>query len=161
SYPPGTGGSNPPLPWAMRNCRSKLLQYLPAGARMFQSEMGIGYPQTYAKNYPTLLDMQKHAAWFIRGHLIELGEGDDNAFLFYTADYPGENGFGMSFNLALTSEPWGSSKISPKPDAMAAAVMTRLLEGTFTLGYLNDMPFDGVSASALGYAFQSRSSNQV
>jgi hypothetical protein len=138
-----------------------MTQYLRPGAKLFQTELGVGMPQGYARNYPTYLDLQRQSAWFIRGHIIELGEGVDTSFFFYTADFPGEPGFGMFFNLALTAQPFGTGQISPKPDALASATLTRLLEGTISLGYVNDIPFDGIAPGALGYAFQSRSSNQV
>ncbi|MBX4201907.1 hypothetical protein KW803_03405 [Candidatus Saccharibacteria bacterium] len=163
SWPPDTGNSNPPLPFTMRRVRSQMAQFMkPSAQRLFMTETGIGYPQAYAKNYPNLLDMQKQGAWLIRGNITELGEGADFNFPFYTADYSGEKGFGMNFNLDMANQDFGSGQISPKISGMGLTTATRLLDGTYSLGYLNNMDsFDGIKAGGLGYVFQSRSSNQV
>ena len=60
--------------------------------------------------------------------------------LFYGADYPGEVGYGTFFDLNDAQGAFGASNLSPKPEAMAFATMTRALDGTNTLGRVNGTP---------------------
>jgi hypothetical protein len=84
-----------------------------------------------------------------RTHLILLGEGADVTYLFYAADFPGEVGYGLFFNLVDPQGSFGPTAISPKPAAMVTAAMTRIVDGTNTLG-----PLNGVPQGVYGYAFQ-------
>ena len=139
---------------SFRRLRELMRTYLRPGARLFQTEWGVFYEGVpYAKLTPELLRQQ--AASVVRGHLTCLGEGADVTFLFYTADYPGEDGFGLCFNLTMPDPSFGATHVSPKPVFMAAAAMTRLLEGTKTTGPLDLGP--GVTA----YAFRRGSRNLV
>ena len=69
-----------------------------------------------------------------RTHLILLGEGADATWLFYATDFPGQIGYGLFFDLVDPQGGFGPSSISPKPAAMATAAMTRIVDGTNTLG---------------------------
>ena len=130
-----------------RRLRRLMDTYLKPGAKLFQTEWGVNYGGArYSNLSPDLL--RRQAALVVRGHLICLGEGADLTFLFYTADYDGEDGFGLCFNLTMPNPSFGATHIAPKPACMAVAAMTRLLEGTTTLG-----PLD-LGAGAHAYAFQ-------
>ena len=91
--------------------------------------------------------LNSEAARFMRGHLIALGEGADATFYFYTAD-DSFYGMGLFYNLTYPNPVCGATNISPKPVMVAAALATRLLEGTKNLGSLEYLA-DGV----WGYAF--------
>ncbi|HEY3332187.1 MAG TPA: hypothetical protein VGK19_19320 [Capsulimonadaceae bacterium] len=129
-----------------REVKKLARQYLKSGARIVQSEWGLDYKGSYALATPQMLCQL--AAYIVRGHIILLGEGVDTSYFFYTADYQGENGFGMMFNLTMPNPNFGAIAVSPKPEYMASAAMTRVLEGTKTIG-----PLSGLPADVHAYAF--------
>ena len=88
-----------------------------------------------------------------RTHLILLGEGADQTYVFFGPDFPGETGYGTFFDLDNPQAAFGTTNISPKPAAMTVAAMTRILDGTTTLGPVKNTP-TGVYA----YSFQQRGS---
>ncbi|WP_144154292.1 hypothetical protein [Paraburkholderia sp. BCC1885] len=158
SHPPErlVGDSDPAqaaqsLPAAMRALRQQIAATLKPGARLFVTETGISYDlgAKYGANYPTPNVLYAQGAVVARTHLILLGEGADVTFLFYATDFPHQIGFGLFFDLADAQGGYGPSAISPKPAAMVTAAMTRIVDGTNTLGSLNGLP-PGVYA----YAFQ-------
>jgi hypothetical protein len=166
-YDVGTTPSHPPervadssnqgtvsgaLPAAMRALRHELTQYLKPGAPLFVTETGISYDigQSYGKNYPPANVLYAQAAVVARTHLILLGEGADMTYVFYLADMPeAAAGYGIFFELDHPAGAFGPSHISPKPAALAVAALTRIIDGTVTLGPLKDVP-KGVYA----YAFR-------
>jgi hypothetical protein len=123
---------------------------LPSGTKLFITETGISYPagSKYSPTYPTADVLMQHAEAVVRTHLIFLGEGADTSFLFYSADYSSEVGFGLYFNLDMPNAEFGSPNISPKPAAMAVATATRLVDNTRSLGAMMQMP-----TGAYGYSF--------
>jgi hypothetical protein len=132
---------------SLRRLRRLMRTYMRPDARLFQTEWGVDYTGiSYADLTPEIL--RRQAALVVRGHLICLGEGADVSFLFYTADYAGEDGFGLCFNLTMPDPSFGATHVSPKPVFMAAATMTRLLEGAKTIG-----PLD-LGAGVNAYAFR-------
>ena len=158
SHPPErlVGASDPAqaaqaLPAMMRALRQQIATTLKPGARLFVTETGISYDlgAQYGPNYPAPNVLFAQGAVVARTHLILLGEGADVTFLFYATDFPHQIGFGLFFDLADPQGGFGPSAISPKPAAMATAAMTRIVDGTNTLGPLNGLP-PGVYA----YAFQ-------
>ncbi|RKP51264.1 hypothetical protein D7S89_07575 [Trinickia fusca] len=173
-YDAGTSPSHPPerlatdpdpataanaLPASMRELRAAMSQYLKPGARLFVTETGISYDNgtAYGPNYPTQNVLFAHAAVIARTHLILLGEGADMSYLFYSSDTPDSPpGYGLFFDLNDAQGAYGASNISPKPAAMAVAAMTRIVDGTSTLGYLNNVP-----AGVYGYAFQRLNGGKV
>ena len=108
--------------------------------------------------------LMNHLYRFVRGHLIALGEGFNGTWFFYTTDYcdytskGGEQGYGMSFNTSsyISKYKFGAASLEPKPTMMAAAAMTRLLEGTKTLGRL-----DHLDSSVFAYSFRRAGTNLV
>jgi hypothetical protein len=70
-------------------------------------------------------------------------------YFFYGPDYPNEVGYGSFFDVVHAQGQFGATNLSPKPEAMAFAAMTRIIDGTQTLGRLNGLP-----SMAYGYAFQ-------
>jgi hypothetical protein len=153
-YTVSASSSKPPepadLPKQMQALRHTVTKLFPSGTKLLVTETGISYPAgaKYSATYPTSDVLRQQAEAVVRTHLILLGEGADSSFLFYSADFPGEVGFGLYFNLVMQKAPFGSPEISPKPAAMATATMTRLIENTKTLGALTQMP-----PSSYGYSF--------
>jgi len=140
------------LPASMRELRRAMVQYLKPGAKLFATETGISYDigTAYGARYPTGNVLFAQGAVVARTHLILLGEGADITYVFYSSDTPDTPpGYGLFFDLSNPKGSYGSNDISPKPAAMAIAAMTRIVDGTTTLGYLNDVP-----AGVYGYAFQ-------
>jgi hypothetical protein len=127
-----------------------MTRLMPAGTKLFITETGVSYPMgsKYSSSFPTAQVLAQHAEAVVRTHLIFLGEGADVTFLFYSADYSHETGFGLYFNLSMPNPDFGSPNISPKPAAMAVAAMTRLIGHSTTLGALMTMP-----RGAYGYSF--------
>ncbi len=153
-YTLGASSSKPPepadLPRQVQNLRRTMARLLPAGTRLFITETGIAYPMhsKYSPDFPTAEVLMQQAEAVVRTHLIFLGEGADVSFLFYSADYSYEVGFGLYFNLSMPDPNFGSPNISPKPAAMAVAAMTRLIGESKTLGAVKGMP-----GGAYGYSF--------
>jgi len=140
------------MPASMRELRSAMTQYIKPGAKLFATETGVSYDNgtAYGPNYPTQNVLFAHGAVVARAQLILLGEGADMSYVFYSSDTPDTPpGYGLFFDLSHAQGSYGSNDISPKPAAMAIAAMTRIVDGTTTLGYLNDVP-----AGVYGYAFQ-------
>lgn len=166
-YDIGTSPSHPPervadtgnngtvsgaLPASMRALRHEMRLYLKPGAPLFVTETGISYDigESYGKNYPGANVLYAQAAVVARTHLILLGEGADMTYIFYLADMPdAAPGYGIFFELDHPTGAYGPARISPKPAALAVAAMTRIIDGTSTLGPLKALP-QGVYA----YAFQ-------
>ncbi len=137
---------------SMRALRHEMRLYLKPGAPLFVTETGISYEigQSYGKNYPDANVLYAQAAIVARTHLILLGEGADMSYVFYLADMPdAAPGYGIFFELDHPTGAYGATRISPKPAALAVAAMTRIVDGTDTLGPLKGLP-DGVYA----YAFR-------
>ncbi len=131
------------LPQAMRALRHELHQYLKPGAPLFVTETGISYDigESYGKNYPGANVLYAQAAVVARTHLILLGEGADMTYVFYLADMPdAAPGYGLFFELDHPKGAYGATHISPKPAALAVAAMTRIIDGTNTLGPLKGLP---------------------
>jgi hypothetical protein len=140
------------LPASMRTLRGLMAKYLKPGARLLATETGISYDNgtAYGPNYPTQNVLYAQGAVVARTHLILLGEGADVTYMFYAADIPESlPGFGVFFDLADPQGAPGASRISPKPAAMELAAMTRIIDGTNTLGRVDDLP-----AGVYAYAFQ-------
>jgi hypothetical protein len=166
-YDAGTSPSHPPerlatdpdpavaanaLPASMRALRATMVRLLKPGARLFATETGISYDlgTKYGKGYPTPNVLFAQGAVLARTHLILLGEGADMTYVFYSSDIPeSPPGYGLFFDLGHANGAYGTSEISPKPAAMVICAMTRLIDGTTTLGHLKDAP-----RGIYGYAFQ-------
>lgn len=154
-HPPEATSWGKSLPTQMRELRHIVATSLKPHAKLIQSELGIRYALDgqYGANYPSRPQLAEQGAVVARAHLIELGEGADVSYFFYSADFPGDIGSGLNFDLVYNendaSTLWGTGAISPKPGFMMAATLTRLVDGTTTLGH-----FDGLPANAYGYAFQ-------
>ena len=153
-YTLGASSAKPPepagLPEQMQDLRRTMTRLLPPATKLFITETGISYPmgEKYSSTFPTADVLTQHAEAVVRTHLIFLGEGADVSFLFYSADYTYEVGFGLYFNLSMPEPDFGSADISPKPAAMAVAAMTRLIADSRTLGAFKAMP-----GGAYGYSF--------
>jgi hypothetical protein len=96
----GAGG----LQGQIQGLRKTMAGFLPAGTKLFVTETGISYPMgsQYSASYPTPEVLKEHAEAVVRTHLIMLGEGVDTSFLFYSADFAQNVGFGMYFNLSMS-----------------------------------------------------------
>jgi hypothetical protein len=153
-YTIGASSALPPepsnLPGQVQQLRQTIANLMGPGIKLFVTETGISYPMgsKYSVSYPTADVLLQHAEAVVRTHLILLGEGVDTSFLFYSADYSNEVGFGLYFNLTMPSPDFGAPDISPKPAAMAVAAASRLIDGARSLGGLDNMP-----AGGYGYSF--------
>jgi hypothetical protein len=121
----------------LRELKGLMAKYFKPGAKLFQTEWGLDYRGRYKDLDPALL--RRQAAYVIRGHILFLGEGCDITYFFYTADYgnldkQGEDGYGLCFNLTMPKPSFGATRVSPKPVFMGGCTLTRVLEGTKTLG---------------------------
>jgi hypothetical protein len=155
SHPPerlvNAPGDTPGLPEAMRDLRATMRELLKPGAPLFVTETGISYDigSAYGPHYPDAQTLYAQGAVVARTHLILLGEGANVTFVFYGADMPETTpGYGLFFELDHPQGAYGSSNISPKPAALAVAAMTRLIDGTATLG-----PLRGTPPGVYAYAF--------
>jgi hypothetical protein len=167
-YDAGTSPSHPPerlatdpspanaanaLTNSMRNLRQEMQKDYKPGMKLFVTETGISYDigTSYGPNYPTSNVLFAQGAVVARTHIIMLGEGADQTYVFYGADYPAEPGYGTFFDLADPQGAYGATNVSPKPAALAVAAMTRVLDGTTTLG-----PVNGTPSGVYAYGFQQR-----
>jgi hypothetical protein len=173
-YDAGTSPSHPPerlatdpdpataanaLPASMRELRGTMTSLLKPRAKLFVTETGISYDAgtSYGAHYPTPNVLFAHGAVVARTQLILLGEGADMSYIFYSSDTPDSPpGYGMFFDLNDANGTYGASNISPKPAAMEVAAMTRIIDGTTTLG-----PLNGVPAGVYGYAFQKLNGGKI
>ncbi|WP_241269797.1 hypothetical protein [Caballeronia sp. M1242] len=162
SHPPERFDANPAtaakaMPAAMRELRRTMSEVVKPGAKLFVTETGVSYDigSKYGPNTPNWNVLYAQGAVLARTHLMLLGEGADVSFVFYAADPP-EVGYGVFFDLVNAQGGYGQKLISPKPAAMAVAAMTRIIDGTTTLGFLNGTP-KGVYA----YAFQRLNGGKV
>jgi len=172
-YDAGTSPSHPPerlatdpvaanaanaLNNSMRTLRTTMLNQYRSGMKLYQTEVGISYDlgSQYGPNYPTGNVLFAQGAVVARTHIILLGEGADVSYVFYGADYPGEVGYGTFFDLSNAQGSFGATNISPKPAAMVVSAMSRILDGTNTLGPVKNTP-SGVYA----YSFQQVNNGSV
>ncbi len=134
----------------MRALRAQMQSFKP-NMRLWVTELGFSYDAgaAYGPTYPPANQLYGQAAVATRAHLIMLGEGAQVTYFFYGADYPADIGQGTFFDLSDPQGQYGASNVSPKPEAMAFAALTRVLDGTQTLGHLNGLP-----SMVYGYAFQ-------
>lgn len=137
------------LDYQIRDLRAQMQQLKP-NMRLWSTEVGVSYDPgaTYGAG-PTSNQLYAQAAVAARAHLIVLGEGAQVTYFFYGSDYPTEVGFGTFFDIVNPTGDFHAQNLSPKPEALAFAAMTRIIDGTQTLGRLNSLP-----TNVYGYAFQ-------
>ena len=137
----------------MRRLDAMRRKYLKKDARIINSEWGVQCSTAFGKT--ALQDpgiLLREAAWFLRGHLIALGEGAQTTFFFYTVDH-GE--WGLFYNLDPMTG-YLPQRVAPKPLFSAVAAMTRLLEGSVNLGRI-----DYLGSRVWGYLFRRQDSAAV
>ncbi|RDV00210.1 hypothetical protein DWV00_06980 [Trinickia dinghuensis] len=119
--------------------------------RLWSTEFGVSYDSgsQYGPDFPTANQLYAQAVVAARAHLIILGEGAQVTYFFYGPDYPKEVGFGTFFDDDHPQGSYSATNLSPKPEALALAAMTRIVDGTQTLGRLERLP-----PTVHGYAFQ-------
>ncbi|WP_109482949.1 hypothetical protein [Paraburkholderia sp. C35] len=147
------------LPTAMRALRAVMAQQYKPGAKLFNTELGISYDvgEQYGPHYPPNDVLYAQGAVVARTHLILLGEGADMTYIFYSNDSPAATpGYGVFFDLDHPKGAFGPTTVSPKPAASVVAAMTRLIDGTATLGPVKRTP-TGVYA----YAFERLNNGKV
>ena len=147
------------LPNGMRALRHVMAAQYKPGAKLFATETGISYDvgEQYGPHYPPSDVLYAQGAVVARTHLILLGEGADMSYIFYSNDTPAATpGYGVFFDLEHPQGAFGPGNISPKPAALAIAAMTRLVDGTATLG-----PVKGTPAGVYAYAFQRLNNGKV
>jgi hypothetical protein len=164
SHPPELQDSDPnPANQAnaLDNLMTQLRAVMQAGKpnmKLFVTEAGTSYDPgiNYGPTSPSQNQLFAQAAVGVRSHIITLGGGAQMSTLFYGADYPGETGYGTFFDLNDAQGAYGASNLSPKPEALAFAAMTRVLDGTNTLGRVTGAP-----AGTYAYAFQQLGNGKI
>ncbi|AMM16728.1 hypothetical protein AX768_21890 [Burkholderia sp. PAMC 28687] len=146
---------------ALDNQMTQLRAVMQAGKpnmKLFFTEAGVSYDPglNYGPTVPSANQLFAHAAVGARAHIITLGGGAQVTTLFFGPDYPGEVGYGSFFDLNNAQGSFGATNLSPKPEAMAFATMTRALDGTNTLGRVNGTP-----SGTFAYAFQQLGNGKV
>ena len=146
---------------ALDNQVTQLRAIMQAGKpnmKLFATEAGTSYDPgiNYGPTSPSQNQLFAQAAVGVRSHIIMLGGGAQVTTLFYGSDYPGEVGYGTFFDLNDAQGAYGASNLSPKPEALAFATMTRALDGTNTLGRVTGTP-----AGTFAYAFQQLGNGKV
>ncbi|WP_236592516.1 hypothetical protein [Paraburkholderia metrosideri] len=146
---------------ALDNQMTQLRSVMQAGKpnmKLFFTEAGVSYDPglNYGPNVPSQNQLFAQAAVGVRAHIITLGGGAQLTTLFYGPDYPGEVGYGTFFDLNDAQGAYGATNLSPKPEAMAFATMTRVLDGTNTLGRVRNTP-----SGTFAYAFQQLGNGKV
>jgi hypothetical protein len=133
----------------MRGLANLVRRHLPAGAPILNSEWGVNCNESFARRK---IDdgsrLRQEAAWFLRTHLIALGEGARTTFFYETVDPDERGGWGLFYRNPHPQPASGACHIAPKPVFAPVAAATRLLEGTTTLG-----PVDYLGEPTWGYAF--------
>ncbi len=164
SHPPELQDSDPnPANQAnaLDNQMTQLRAVMQAGKpnmKLFFTEAGVSYDPglNYGPTVPSANQLFAHAAVGARAHIITLGGGAQVTTLFFGPDYPGEVGYGSFFDLNNAQGSFGATNLSPKPEAMAFAAMTRALDGTNTLGRVNGTP-----SGTFAYSFQQLGNGKV
>lgn len=121
-------------------------KFLKPDAPIIHSEWGLHWGKDYTVESVPLSKLHQELSESLRGHLIILGEGVDATWFFYAADH-GVRGGGMAYTLQPVPSV-GTVILSPKPLTMGVATLTRMLEGTQSLGSI-----DYLGPHVLGYAF--------
>jgi len=140
---PGSAGERE-LQEDLRDLVAMTRKYLKPGARIMNTEWGVRWELPPGEDPDAL---RKEAGEFLRGHIMTLGEGVDTTFYFYTGDH-GARGAGLFYNLTYPHPGCGAFQIAPKPVAMGVMTLSRLLEGTTSLGAI-----EYLDQNTLGYAF--------
>lgn len=117
---------------------------------LWNTEVGISYDNGVSYTGASANQLWAQAVVAARTHIIILGEGAQVTFYFFGPDFPDNlAGYGSFFDLSDPQGAFGATNLSPKPEAMAFAALSRVLDGTTTLGKVNNLP-----ATAYGYSFQ-------
>jgi len=148
--PSGENGSAPEAGGLVQDARKLMRlvrQYLPPGAPVMNTEGSSRINGVDAATNPWVL--RRQAAWFLRNHLICLGEGFTSTWFFLLADHDVSSGYGLFYNLSLPQQPYNARRLAPKPVFSATVAATRLLEGTRSI-----CPIEYLGEHALGYCFE-------
>lgn len=149
------------LDHAMQGLRAKM-QTCKANMKLFETEVGISYDVGVGFT-PSQNQLFAHAAVGARTHLIILGEGAQRTYYFFSTDISGGElpGYGTFFDLTESGGGFDQSSLSPKPEAMAFATLSRVLEGTSTLGGYTLPTCVDTAGCTHAYAFQQLSGGKV
>jgi len=140
---PGSAGERE-LQEDLRELVAMTREHLRPGAKIINTEWGVRWKLPPNEDPDAL---RTEAGRFMRGHVMTLGEGVDTTFYFYTGDH-GSRGAGLFYNLTYPHPGCGAFHLAPKPVAMAVMTLSRLLEGTTSLGAI-----EYLDETILGYAF--------
>jgi hypothetical protein len=162
SHPPEQYDTDPAnvskaLDRQLRSLRAQM-QAMKPNMTLWSTEAGVGYDPgvAYGPNQPCANQLYAQAAVAARVHLIVLGEGAQVTYFFFGSDYPREFGFGTFFDLVNLQGSYSATSLSPKPEALAFAAMTRIIDGTRTLGRVSGLP-----PMVYGYAFEQLGGGKV
>jgi hypothetical protein len=143
----------------MRGLRSTMQTCKP-NMVLWQTELGISYDVNINYSSAAITQNQLWAQGVIaaRSHIIILGEGAQVTTYFFGPDPADATpyGYGAFFDLQNANGGDGDTNLSPKPMGMVFAALSRILDGTNTLGYITSLP-----TYVHGYAFQQLGSGDV
>ncbi len=137
-----------------RRLMAMVHEFLPPGAPVINTEGSSRINGVDPAATPWVL--RRQAAWFLRNHLICLGEGFTSTWFFLLGDNDVYSGYGMLYNLRIPQHPYNSPQLAPKPVFSATAAATRLLEGTKAI-----CPLEYLGENVLGYCFDRNGQNLV
>ncbi len=147
---------------ALDNQMTQLRAVMQAGKpnmKLFVTEAGASYDPgvNYGPTVPSQNQLFAHAAVGVRcsHHYAWWRRANDHAVLS-ARTIRASLGYGTFFDLNDAQGAFGASNLSPKPEALAFATMTRALDGTNTLGRVTGTP-----SGTFAYAFQQLGNGKV
>lgn len=145
----------------MKGLRS-VMQSCKANMKLFNTEVGISYDSGVSYASVSQNHLWAQGVVGARTHLIILGEGAQRTYYFFGPDFPDSlSGYGSFFDLVDAQGAFGATVLAPKPEAMAFAALSRIVDGTQTLGGYN-LPACVQSAGCVhAYAFQQLGGGKV
>ena len=139
----------------MQACKPNML--------LFNTEVGIPYDLGVTYQGVTNNELYAQAVVGVRTHLIILGEGAQRTYYFFAEDFNdnGLSGYGALFDLQNPNGANGDTIMAPKPEAVGFAALSRIIDGTNTLGRYNLPQCVASQGCVHGYAFQQLSTSTV
>lgn len=149
------------LDWEIKDLRTTM-QACKANMKLFNTELGISYDSGVSYSTVTQNHLWAHGVVGARSNIIFLGEGGQRTYYFFGPDFPHDlAGYGAFFDLADANGFEGATNLSPKPEAMAFAALSRILDGTNTLGPYTLPACNNTNGCVHAYAFRQFNSGKV
>jgi hypothetical protein len=138
----------------MQTCKPNMI--------LWATELGISYDVGVSYAGATQNQLYAQAAVAVRAHLITLGEGAQLTTYFFGPDFPDSlSGYGSFFDLNDSQGAFGATNLAPKPEAMAFAALSKIIDGTQTMGRYNLPTCNVANGCVHAYAFQQLGNGKV